>query len=224
MQAAQQQAAAPAAGNVLQPAAPVIFAATPAMVRHEDLIDYKAKAGVMIYEEGCAALTLTYDMKSSGTVVYITKLQAKCTKMGWSTGTQQITHFVNADGIVINVIDQYGQINIALLRTKCESFCKAGGIQFEQRLRQNNTMMGECILATLTPAAHIPLLPFCGKYKINDLVYAPLLHKKVMALATINSVATTKTLCANLRELPTYCASIKGNIKMVHSYFGSNYS
>ncbi len=33
VQAAQQQAAAPAAGNVLQPAAPVIFATTPAMLR-----------------------------------------------------------------------------------------------------------------------------------------------------------------------------------------------
>jgi hypothetical protein len=224
VQAAKQQAAAPAAGNVLQPAAPVIFAATPVMVRHEDLIDYKAKAGVMIYEEGYAALTSTFDMKSSGTVVYITELQAKCTKMGWSTGTQQITHFVNADSATINVINQYGQLDIALLRTKCESFCKAGGAQFEKRARQNNTMMGECILATLTPAARIRLLPFCRKYKINDVVYAPLLHKKVMALATIDSVATTKTLRANLQELPTYCASVKGDIEMVHSYFDSNYS
>ncbi len=194
------------------------------MVRHEDLINYKAKAGVMIYEEGCTALTSTFDMKSSGTVVYITELQAKCTKMGWSTGTQQITHFINADSATINVINQYGQINIALLRTKCESFCRAGGAQFKQRARQNNTMMGECILATLTPAACICLLPFHGKYEINDVVYGPLLHKKVMALATINSVATTKTLRANLQELPTYCASVKGNIKMVHSYFDNNYS
>ncbi len=178
----------------------------------------------MIYEEGCAALTSTFDMKSSGMVVYITELQAKCTQMGWSTGTQQITHFVNADSATINVIDQYGQINIALLRTKCKSFCKAGGAQFEQRVHQNNTMMGECILATLTPAACIRLLPFRGEYKIDDVVYAPLLHKKVMALATINFVATTKMLRANLRELPTYCASVKGDIEMVHSYFDSNYS
>jgi hypothetical protein len=224
VQAAKQQAAAPAAGNVLQPAAPVIFATTPAMIRHEDLIKYKAKAGVMIYKEGYAALTSTFDIKSGSTVVYITELQAKCTKMGWLTGTQQITHFVNADGATINVINQYGQINFSLLRTKCESFCKVGGAQFEQRARQNNTMMGECILATLTPAAHIRLLPFRGKYEINDIVYAPLLRKKVIALATINSVATTKMLCANLQELPTYCASVKGNIKMVHSYFDSNYS
>jgi hypothetical protein len=44
VQAAQQQAAAPTAGNVLQLAAPVIFATTPAMVRHEDLINY-SKSG-----------------------------------------------------------------------------------------------------------------------------------------------------------------------------------
>jgi hypothetical protein len=45
-----------------------------------------------------------------------------------------------------------------------------------------------------------------------------------MALATINSVATTMTLRSNLRELPTYCSTIKGDIKLLHSYFDSNYT
>jgi hypothetical protein len=45
-----------------------------------------------------------------------------------------------------------------------------------------------------------------------------------MALATINSVATTKSLCSNLRELPTYCSTIKGDIELLHSYFDSNYT
>jgi hypothetical protein len=52
----------------------------------------------------------------------------------------------------------------------------------------------------------------------------PLLHKKVMALATIDSVATTKTLRSNLREITTYCATVKGDIKLLHSYFDTNYS
>jgi hypothetical protein len=56
-------------------------------------------------------------------------------------------------------------------------------------------------------------------------VYALLLHKKVMALATINSVATTKTLRSNLREISMYCTTIKGNIDLLlHSYFVNNYS
>jgi hypothetical protein len=45
-----------------------------------------------------------------------------------------------------------------------------------------------------------------------------------MALATIDSVTTTETLCSNLRELPTYCSTIKGDIELLHSYFDSNYT
>jgi hypothetical protein len=45
-----------------------------------------------------------------------------------------------------------------------------------------------------------------------------------MALATINSVTTTKTLRSNLRELPTYCSTINEDIKLPHSYFDTNYT
>jgi len=135
--AAQQHAAATAGGT----ATPVVFASTPAMVNHEDLINYQSKTGVMVYDEGRKALTTPFDMKSNGTVVYITELQAKCIKMGWSTGAQQITHFANAAGVTINIIDQYGQINSATLSTACQAFCSVGGAQFQQRARQNNTMM-----------------------------------------------------------------------------------
>ncbi len=43
-----------------------------------------------------------------------------------------------------------------------------------------------------------------------------------MALATIDSVATPKTLHSNLKELPTYYSTIKGDIELLHSYFNSN--
>jgi hypothetical protein len=45
-----------------------------------------------------------------------------------------------------------------------------------------------------------------------------------MALATLDFVPTTKTLRSKLRELPTYCSAIKGDIKLLHSYFESNYT
>ncbi len=66
-------------------------------------------------------------------------------------------------------------------------------------------------------------LTFCGDYEIDNVIYAPLLHKKIMALATIDSVVTTKTLCSNLRELYTYCSTIKGDIELPYSYFDTNY-
>ncbi len=206
-------------------AAPLVtFAATPAMVNHQDLINYSTKVGTTIYNEGCEKLTTEFDMKLSGTVVYTTELQAKYVKTGWHMDTKKIINFTNAAGSTINIVHQYGQIDMATFQTQCEVFCKSTGTLFQARARQNNTMMSKCIMKTLTPAARVRLLPFQGDYKIDNVIYTPLLHKKIMALATINSIATTKTLRSNLRELPTYCSTTKGDIKLLHSYFDSNYT
>jgi hypothetical protein len=86
------------------------------LLRYQYLIDYTTKVGMMIYDEGCAKLTTEFNMKSSGTVVYTTKLQAKCVKMGWHMGTQQIINFTNAAGSTINIVHQYGQIDVATLQ------------------------------------------------------------------------------------------------------------
>ncbi len=205
-------AAGGAAGGGAGAIPPVTFAATPAMVNHQDLINYSTKVGMMIYNEGCEKLTIEFDMKLSGTVICTTELQAKCVKMGRHMGTQQIINFTNPAGSTINIVHQYGQINPATLQAQCKVFCKSTGALFQARARQNNTMMSECIMKMLTPAARVRLLPFQGDYKIDNVIYAPLLHKKIMALVTIDSVANTKTLRSNLRELPTYCSTIKGYI------------
>ena len=80
--------------------------------------------------------------------------------MGWHVGIQQIINFTNSAGATINITHQYGQIDAAALQTQCKNFCKSTGALFQSRVRQNNTMMGECILNPLTPAARIRLLPF----------------------------------------------------------------
>ncbi len=84
--------------------------------------------------------------------------------------------------------------------------------------------MAQCIMKTLSASARTQLLPFWNEIEHNNVVYAPLLHKKVMVLATIDSLTTTKTLRSNLREIATYCTTIKGDIDLLHSYFDNNYS
>jgi hypothetical protein len=208
------------------PGAPIraTSATTPAMLRHKNILDYSSKTAKMIYEDGCESLTTPFEMKSNSTVIYIMKLQAKCNRMGWHSGTQQITKFPNNAGMMINVISEYGQITTAKLQAECESFCLPTRACFTERASQNNQMISECIMKMLTPSKCNHLLPFRKEVKINDVVYGPLLHKKVMALATINSAATTKALCANLREITTYCTTLKGDINLLHAYFDTNYS
>jgi hypothetical protein len=113
---------------------------------------------------------------------------------------------------------------MAKLQMECKDFLKAGGARCNQRASQNNQMMAKCIIKMLSTSARAQFLPFWNKIEHENVVYAPLLHRKVMALATINSVATTKTLRSNLREMLTYCTTIKGDINLLQSYFDNNYS
>ncbi len=73
--------------------------------------------------------------------------------MGWHMGTQKIINFTNATGSTINIVHQYGQIDMAMLQAQCKVFCKSTGTLFQARAMQNNTMMSKCIMKTLTPAA-----------------------------------------------------------------------
>jgi hypothetical protein len=154
------QAAGGTGATATMVATPVQFATTSVMVRHKDIVDYATISGTLIYQEGWEALTTPFEMKSNGTVIYTTELQAKSNKMGWGVGSQQITKFVNSDGNTVNIINQYGQIDTAVLQAGCKSFCKLGGPCFNQQARQNNKMMAECIMRSLSVSARIHLLPF----------------------------------------------------------------
>jgi hypothetical protein len=48
------------------------------MVNHQDLINYSTKVGAVIYDKGCEKITTKFKMKSSGTIVYTTKLRQVC--------------------------------------------------------------------------------------------------------------------------------------------------
>ena len=90
-----------------------------------------ATMGKDIYNQRCEALdnkalTNGFNMMPNKTIVFIKALERKADSMSWSTGTKQITKFTNQDGVDIDIIKNYGQIDMATLKTVCEQFCKAG--------------------------------------------------------------------------------------------------
>jgi hypothetical protein len=148
--ALQNVAPAAPAAPVAAAAAPVVFADSPQMIGVDAIIDYLKKLGKDIYEKGCSALndkalTNWFNMTPNETVVFVEAFERKAKSMGWSTGTKQITNFNNSSGVSIEIIKNYCQIDLATLKTACERFCKAGGIDAESRAKQNNTMMANCL-------------------------------------------------------------------------------
>jgi hypothetical protein len=85
-------------------------------------------------------------------------------------------------------------------------------------------MMAQCLLKSLTSAAKTCLQVYQSQYTFNGVECGPLIYKKIIQLATIDSVATTETLRANLTNLPIYAASVNGNINLINSYFDVNYT
>ncbi len=118
--------AAPAAATMQ-----LVFTKMPPTLDVDDLIDYSKKRGKDIYNQGCEALddkalTNGFNMIPNKTVVFIEALERKADSMGWSKGTKQITTFTNHYGVSVDIIKNYGQINMATLKTARERFCKAG--------------------------------------------------------------------------------------------------
>ena len=216
--------AAPAAATTA-----VVFAKTPQTLGVDDLLDYSTKRGKDIYNQGCdalddKALTNGFNMIPNETVVFIEALKCKADSMGWSKGTKQITNFTNRDGVDIDIIKNYGQIDMATLKTACERFCKVGEADAETRARQNNKMMSMCLANSLSKTAKETLLTYENEYIFDNVEYAPLMYKVIMRLATIDSIATTQTLWDHLRNLSVFAATVSGDIDRINSEFGKNYS
>jgi hypothetical protein len=190
--ALQAALAAPAAAAAAQ----VVFANSPQTIGVDDIIDYLKKLGKDIYKKGCSALddkalTDGFNMTPNETVVFIEAFERKAKSMGWSTGTKQITNFVNSSGVLIDIIKNYGQINLVALKTACERFCKAGEIDVELRAKQNNTMMVNCLARLLLLTAKVCLLTYRKEYTFDGVEYAPVMYNVIMRLATIDSITTT---------------------------------
>ena len=207
----------------------VVFPNFPQTLGVDDIIDYSKKLGKDIYEKECKALDDKalidgFNMTPIETVVFVEAFERKAKWMGWSAGTKQITTFNNCDGVSINIIKNYGQINLATLKTACERFCKAGEADTQSRAKHNNTMMANSLSNSLSLTAKVRLLTYCNKYTFDGLEYAPMMYKVIMHLATIDSIITTQTLRDHLQILSVFAATVSGDIDKINTEFDTNYS
>ena len=204
------------------------FAVTPGLVNVEDVIQFGTKKGDYLYSSAVEALPSKFDMKSGQTVVFIEELTYQAKDMGWLVGSKSITSFdVGPTGTVTikDLFTQYGQISEAVMQARCESWMIGGGSLYQTRATQNNQMMQKCILNSLTEDAKRRLSVHRSSYTFNGEVYAPLLFKIIMKLATINSKATTKKLHEQLNNLDVYASSKCDNdLEKLHKFFDVNYS
>ncbi len=205
---------------------PTAFSLTPTTTNLEGLIDYSSKLGQSIYKQGCEKLTKDegFQMTPSTTATFVKTFENPCSIMVWNQGAIGITKFPNQQGVTIDIVKSYGQIDEPTLKAHCDKFCKAMGAKFKTHAAQNNHMMAQCLKKSPTVASLARLKPYQAQYMFEGVEYRPLMYKTIMRLATINSIATTETLRANLNNLPSYAATVNGNVDLINSYFDTNYT
>ena len=113
-------------------------------------LDYSTKQGVAIFDTGCASLSTKYNLGQAGLVGFIRELQGRAGTEGWSAGTQNITCYLNSDGVKIHIITAYCLIDNCTLKTATDPFILPVEAEYATRKSQKNAQMCCCLMATLT--------------------------------------------------------------------------
>lgn len=202
----------------------VKFAETPGTYDVDNLLDLNSKTGTAIFNQAIKPLGTKFDMTPGALVVFLEQLHERAKLMGWSEGLHTLSRFTNADGRTCNLFDEYGQIDATSISTQCEPFMDKLGMLGQSRVRQNNKMMALSLMASLTDEARARIQPYSCEYMRHEEVCAPLLFKTMMRLATIDSVATTESLRASLRELKDMVPSLNYDLPKIHALYHQYHS
>jgi hypothetical protein len=208
-------------------APPIVFAQTPSLIKGTKLLDYGVKTGSIVYVKGCKPLfegDKRYNGTTEGLATYLTALDKHALDMGWSCSSnpQQIVLFdlLLPDGtttIKINIITEYARITMYQLTFQCARFMT--GVDKEMRANQNNHMMQKCMWDSLTTEFQLKLATYKKVYTMDGLICAPLLHKVIMRVAIMDSVATNKLLREQMNNLLAYAVEVKGDVDAMTAKF-----
>ena len=202
---------------------PVEFATTPGQVKVEELLDLTSKSGSSNFRHACESIPIKFSGHSTGTVVFVNQMIQRARESGWSTGTQQITQFnVAAPGAppkMMDIFTSYGQIPVTALMDAYHNWINN---MKDKRVMQNNEMMQQCIINSLTADALTRLIPEYPQFEevpSSGLFNAPMLFKTIMKLATVDSKATSTFLREIIHNLDAYMAVCNSDIDQLHLHF-----
>jgi hypothetical protein len=149
-----------------------VFSTTPGTTRADQPHNFGSRWGLAVYEEqGTKSLydkdEEKFDLDNNKVTSFVSAVKDRAVKMGWTSATQGVTTYT-VNGSQINVIEDYGRIGTADLRTQSEPFYLATGARrSQQRAAQNNAMWAEMLKASLTPKAQEQVVIYKDEYEVQ---------------------------------------------------------
>ena len=171
------------------------FSLTPG--RNEDVLDLTNKIGIG---------------NSKDISLFQSQLNRRPNTSGWNFKAGDILNIPDAKRVKRNLITHYGCLTVADIEASLTY------IGQENRKAQNNQMMVECLLSSLTEPCFYKISNEEKKYTHANEPSAALLHKLLMQKAIIDTRATTYKFRSSLNNLPTYMGTINSDIELFNHH------
>jgi len=187
------------------------FALTPGRA-NTNVLDLASKLGISAFHSGSAPLTVPFDGNSKDISMLQSQINRRATNSGWNYLTGDILTIKNIKNEDKDLITEYGCLSEEEIKTSLTY------INTESRQAQNNQMMVECLLASLTEACFYKISNEESKYMMNKVPSAALLYKLLMQKAIIDTRATTYKFRTSLNNLSTYMGTVNSNIELFNHH------
>ena len=195
------------------------FARNPGQKDPDNIIDFNTKLGVSLYNSAITPVEIKFDGDSKNISLFQNQLLRKGFKAGWGAGTGDILNIPDDDGNKRNILTEYGCLTKENITTASEVYMTT-----DSRAVQNNDMMLECILGSLTEGCFHKIANEESSYTLKGTneQSATLLYKLLMAKSIIDTVATTYQLRNQLDSLEEYMTSVNSNIELFNMHVKSS--
>ena len=136
----------------------------------------------------------------------------RCLTSGWNHADADILT-IPVGNENRNLIQDYGNITMDQIRNHCQGY-----VLNHTRQAQHQFQLYQCLMASLTDKGRLKIASETDKYSVNNIKCGPLLFKRLMSKAAIDSRATVSHIRENLANLDSYMTKVQSNISLFNSY------
>lgn len=184
-----------------QPAGNTAFHTSPAGRDINAIIDMGSRSGKSIYDESMAGTLTKYDLSKAGLNPFLDEITEAASRLGCSTGNTSVVAYTPEDGAEpVSIIANYGMLSTERLRTLSAVFIS--GDQAQTRQAQNNQIMVNYVLASLTETAKKSIMTYKSEFTVDSVHSFPLLLKRIVSVPSLDNKLTNAHLREKLRGLP----------------------
>ena len=190
-----------------------IFALTPGQYARDQFLDFGLRESILLYRSIVEPLQNKFDGDPSHILTFTEQLVCRLTVAGF----QDILNIQDADGIKRHLLVEYGCLSKDDIECFVNSYANT-----ETRQAQNDHMLCELLLNSVTKDFHVKIVGHTDKYTVLTHTLGLLLFKLMMSKAIVDTKATSTLYRERLMNLDGHMLKCESNITDFNNYVKQN--